>query len=77
MAYEHQDFKVRKNTATHRDTTELWDVVCAGVHITTVRGLEKADAMAEELNKDPWYLERGQKLIDRQLGLGNHEKTVW
>lgn len=59
MAYRHKDFKVKEYLTT---TKELRWRVYSGKDdaVTTTRSLEEAEHIADELNKDPWYLSRGQ-----------------
>jgi hypothetical protein len=63
----HTDFTIKPNTQSQRENyTELWDVVVgSSVNIITCKGQIAAQKMADQLNIDPYYLERGQTEIDR------------
>jgi hypothetical protein len=63
------DYTIRANRQAERKTdVPLWDVVVGkNIKVTTCKGKEVAQAMADRLNIDPDYLERGQTLADRQL----------
>jgi hypothetical protein len=62
------DYTIRANRQSERKTdVPLWDVVVGkNIKITTCKGKEVAQVMADRLNIDPDYLERGQTLADRQ-----------
>lgn len=62
-----KDFKIRRNRQTQRkNSSELWDVTVAGIHIITCTSKVRAQFLADQMNIDPDYLERGQTLADRQ-----------
>ena len=65
MSYAHNDFRVFTYVDTARPTVELWKVTLGGngansTILTIAADEAEADRIAEELNKDPWYLDRGQ-----------------
>lgn len=55
------DYTIRPNQQTHRLQADLWDVMLANrVRITTAVGEERAQFLADQLNEDCWYFNRGQ-----------------
>lgn len=60
MKKPRNDFTVRPNTQLERPQTDLWDIVVARQRFMTVVGQVRAQEIADELNKDPWFLDRGQ-----------------
>lgn len=63
----HTDFTIKPNTQSQRHNyTELWDVFAGrAVHVITCKGELAAQKMADQLNIDPYFLERGQTENDR------------
>jgi hypothetical protein len=55
-----KDFVIRPNRQPERKQTDLWDVTAGKVLITTVQGEAAAQEVADNLNRDPWFLDRGQ-----------------
>jgi len=53
------DYRIKKNTQSERKAAQpdLWNVVLAGSRISTVNGKLAAQKLADNLNKDPWYLD--------------------
>lgn len=62
MKKRRNDFTVRPNRQPERTQIDLWDVVVGrpAELITTVQGEAKAQEIADNLNRDPWFLDRGQ-----------------
>lgn len=61
-----QDFKVVPSRAPNRNTEDLWEIRVGGtIRYTTIRGKDKADAICQKLNEDPFFLERGQDSASR------------
>jgi hypothetical protein len=54
------DFKIRPNRQTNRTQVDLWDVFAGRELITTAQSEAEAQALADNLNRDPWFLDRGQ-----------------
>jgi len=71
---KHQDFQMVNCRSANRDTTDLWDILVGGMLYTTIRGKEKAAKVCIALNKDPYYLERGQDRRSRG-GATNYERA--
>lgn len=60
------DHKVYEDYNVKGDT--IWKVKTGGGRgdvITICRSLEEAESLADKLNRDPWYLDRGQTRADR------------
>lgn len=69
MKRKRNDFTIKPNTQSERVQTDLWNVVVANKErITTVQGKEKAQRIADALNLDPYFLDRGQTFSDRAKG---------
>jgi hypothetical protein len=66
MTAPSNDYSVRPNTQTHRQSQELWDVVVAkSILVTSTRTEAEACSIADRLNIDPDALNRGQTRADR------------
>jgi len=66
---QHQDYTIRPNTQYNREHKGLWDVVSGGsTLVTTCRSEAIAQATANLLQHDPWFLDRGQTRADRASG---------
>jgi hypothetical protein len=65
------DYTIRPNNQSQRaNYTELWDVIVgSNVQISTCKGQKAAQEMADQLNVDPSFLERGQTENDRANGV--------
>jgi hypothetical protein len=63
----HTDFTIKPNTQTQRyNCTDLWDVFAGNsFQIITCNGQLAAQKIADQLNIDSYYLERGQTKNDR------------
>ena len=61
------DFTIRPNTQSQRENyMELWDVIVGSSdHVITCNGQIAAQKIADQLNIDPYYLDRGQTKADR------------
>ena len=64
MKKRRKDFTIRPNNQPQRTQVDLWDVVAGRELITTVQGQAQAQAVADALNVDPWFLDRGQTRFD-------------
>ncbi len=66
MSKVRNDYRVYPYYATANPDIEQWQVR-SGVSdvITTCRDLDKAESIAAALNRDPYYLERGNTQKDR------------
>ena len=60
MTHNRHDFSIQLNTQKNRKQEGLWNVVTASRLITTARSEGEAQRIADNLNADPWYLDRGQ-----------------
>lgn len=66
--YHHQDFKVYEYRSTANPSLEQWQVrVGKREVVVTYRDRERAEYVAEQLNRDPWYLDKQHKTA-RQMG---------
>lgn len=66
MAKTRQDFKVYEETSIYGKT--FWRVKSGGSKgdvATSCASKEKADYIAFKLNQDPWFLDRGNTIADR------------
>lgn len=71
------DFKIHQNRQMERKQTDLWDVRQAGVKVTTIQGELAAQAMCDNLNIDPYYLDRNQTRFDRNGATKNVARTTF
>ena len=60
MKKRRKDFTIRPNNQTQRTQVDLWDVVAGRELILTAQSEAEAQAVADALNIDPWFLDRGQ-----------------
>lgn len=60
MKKHRKDFTIRPNTQTNRPQVDLWDVIVGRELVTTAQSEAEAQAIADALNVDPWFLDRGQ-----------------
>jgi hypothetical protein len=70
MKKNRRDFTITKNSQSERveKQPDLWNVILAKTEcVTIVTGKAAAQALADKLNKDPWYLDwaRGHKNYSR------------
>lgn len=56
------DFTVVETT--RRTGEQVWKVLVGGDTIATCNDLKKAQQLAENLNLDPWFLDRGNTRAD-------------
>ena len=66
MAKTRQDFKVYAETSIYGKT--FWRVKSGGSKgdvATSCASKEKADYIGFKLNQDPWFLDRGNTIADR------------
>ena len=64
MAKVTNDFKVSEWTTTYGEPR--WRVMVGGTDVVSVcRSLEQAQTLAKNLNKDPWFLDKGNTRADR------------
>ena len=52
------DFTIRKNQQTQRTQKDLWDVIAGGSVVTITHSEEKAQTIADALNKDPYAFDK-------------------
>jgi len=57
MARNRNDYTVRENKQTQRLQEKLWDVTYGGKALVTSQLKERAQDIANELNKNPYYLD--------------------
>lgn len=57
MAHVRNDFTVKENKQTQRSQKNLWDVICGGNILVTTHGKEKAQIIANDLNKNPYHFD--------------------
>jgi len=75
MKTKHIDFTIRPNTQSERIQEDLWDVMIGGTEVFTItQGRKNAQALADQLNQDPYTFERGQTRMHRG-GAINYERT--
>lgn len=60
MKKRRKDFTIRPNNQTQRTQVDLWDVIVGRELVTTAQSEAEAQTIADALNKDPWFLDRGQ-----------------
>lgn len=66
MSKVRNDFRVYPYHSTSRPDLEQWQVKTGGSDVClTSRNLAEATRIAAELNRDPYYLERGNTQMDR------------
>jgi len=57
MARNRNDYTIRENKQTQRSQENLWDVSCGGKVLVTSQLKERAQDIANELNKNPYYFD--------------------
>jgi len=63
-ANKRNDYRVVKTT--RRTGEQVWKVTVGGTEtVSTCTSIEQAQALAKNLNLDPWFLDRGNTRADR------------
>lgn len=69
MKAPRSDFTVRPNRQNQRSQLDLWDVILAhATLVTTTTNEQDAQDIADALNIDPYFLDRGKTSADRAKG---------
>jgi hypothetical protein len=65
MKSARKDFKIAPNTQKNRSQNDLWDVMLGLERVATRPNQAEAQTLADQLNADPWFLNRGQTRFER------------
>ena len=66
MSKVRNDFRVYPFESTYHPDIEMWQVRTGGTDVCiTSRNFAEAERVAAALNRDPYYLERGNTQLDR------------
>jgi hypothetical protein len=75
MTKVRNDFKVYEYRNAKQPDIEKWQIRTGLIDlISTFNTLDEANRVAAELNKDPYYLERGNTQLDRANMQAPHRK---
>lgn len=66
------DYTVVVNKQTNR--SDLWDVVVGRESVHTANSKERAQWIADQLNADPWFFDRGQTRFERNGAVPSVER---
>jgi hypothetical protein len=59
------DYKIKSHYTTLEPTTEKFKVVLGGETVAVRKTVEAAQQLIDNLEKDPWFLDRGYTRVDR------------